>query len=137
MLSTEIVQSPNLKEIQTHRNNRPTDMNDNLEAKQTVNINNILSSEILYVIFRQLIPLVTIPHPVYKPKDWLPLKTTREVCHLWRDLAEAPRLWQKMRLQVTLKNLSAMPGLLLKAVVVNRGLREMTFSFSDLFSVDP
>ena len=157
LLSTKTVKSPDHKEIKNQRNLRTAEI-ENLESKPGVNINNSVPAEILYLIFRQLIPLVTFPHPVYKPADWQHLKRTRQVCQLWREVGEAPGLWQKTRLQVTSKNLSTMPRFLgtwrmrdvqnihisekgavseelLKAVAVHRGLREMTLSCSDLFSV--
>ena len=43
----------------------PTD----IEAKKTLHINNTLPGEILYMIFRQLIPAVTFPHPDYNLEE--------------------------------------------------------------------
>ena len=54
------------------------------EIGKSTNINSILPAEILSLIFRQLVPLATFPHPDYKPAAWLHLKTMREVCQLWR-----------------------------------------------------
>ena len=76
------------------------------------------------------------------------------------DVGEAPGLWQKISIKVTRKNLPAMPRLLgawrmrevrriqisvlsaasedlLKEAVVHPGLRQITFSYSDLSSVSP
>ena len=131
-----------------------------LEMQNPRNINKILPAEILYLIFRHLIPLALFPHPEPQPKDWLHLTRAREVCQLWRDVGEAPGLWQRLRIKVTRKNLSVMPSLLgasrmrevrwiniseegavseelLKEVVKHRGLHKMTFSCNDLSSVDP
>ena len=83
-----------------------------METKNSRNINNVLPSEILYLIFRHLIPLATFTHPEPQPKDWLHLIRARQVCQLWRDVGDAPGLWQRIRLKVTRNNLSVMPSLM-------------------------
>ena len=134
----------------------PTD----IEAKKSLQINNTLPGEILYLIFRRLIPAVTFPQPDYNPEDWLHLKTTRKVCRLWREVTEAPSLWKKIRVKVNWRNTFAMQRLLTtwrmrdvqkiqisdegavseelrKVVVKHQGLRQITFSCRHMFSVAP
>jgi hypothetical protein len=159
MSLTKIAQSLHLNEMQKHINVRSAEMSKTI-AKKTVNINNTLPGEILNLIFRHLMPLITFPHRDNNPGNWLDLARTRQVCQLWKDVAEAPGLWQKMRLKVTWRNMFGMQTLLgtwrmrdvrticiseegavseelLKIVVLHPGLHDITFSCRDLFSVDP
>ena len=156
---TKIAQSLDLKQMQKHINVRSAEMSKTI-AKKTVNINNTLPGEILNLIFRHLMPLITFPHRDNNPANWLDLARTRQVCQLWKDVAEAPGLWQKMRLKVTWRKMFGMQTLLgtwrmsegrticiseegavseelLKMVVLHPGLHEITFSCRNLFSVDP
>ena len=153
------VQSLDLKEIPKYINVRAAEMK-KYKANKTVNINKTLPAEILYLIFRHLIPPVHLPPCDNNSENWLHLKRTRQVCQLWREVAEAPSLWQKIRLKVTWRNMFGMQRLLgtwrmrelqriyiseegavseelLEVVVLHQGLREITFSCRDLFSVDP
>ena len=68
-----------------------------LEINKAVSITRPLPVEMLFLIFRKLIHNLT---------NWIHLKKTRQVCQLWKEVTENPRIWKKVRLQVTRTNLS-------------------------------
>ena len=58
-------------------------VNNNLrKTKPTANINTVLPPELLEMVLRYL-----------PPSD---LRNAMLVCHLWREVGQAPRLWRKL-----------------------------------------